>query len=393
MFATSLSLLAQDFHGPDRGVAFGVWGAVTGAAVAVGPLVGGLITSYIDWRWIFYVNVPIGIITIALTYWKTHESRNTSESKTDWWGALMLSVSLFCLVFALTEANTWGWSSTKIISLFASAVILLMIFLAYEAYSKQPILQLKLFKKPSFTGAQLAALTLSSSIFAIFLYLTLYFQDVLGYSPLQAGLRFLPTTLVMFVVAGIAGRLSSKIPGKLMISVGLLLVSLGLFMSHGLTIYSTWTHILPGFILAGFGVGMVNPSLANVAIGVVPPQESGMASGVNNTFRQVGIAGGVAVLGALLQSSIGNSLHHTIIAAHSTAVQLTNSVSAISAGESSLVIKTFPQQYHHAVSLIAHQAFINGMNDLFYITAGIALIGAISSALLIRRKDLAVYAH
>jgi predicted MFS family arabinose efflux permease len=268
-----------------------------------------------------------------------------------------------------------------------------MIFLAYETYAKQPILQLKLFKKPSFSGAQIAALTLSSSIFALFLYITLYYQDVLGYSPLQAGLRFLPTTLVIFVVAAIAGRLSSKIPGKLMISIGLLLVSLGLIMSHGLTIFSTWTHILPGFMVAGFGAGMVNPSLANVAIGVVPPQESGMASGVNNTFRQVGIAGGVAVLGALLQNSISNSLHHSIIASRLTAAQLTNSVSAISSGESSVVIKASPQQYQHSVSLVAHQAFINGMNDLFYVTAGIALAGAILSALLIRRKDLAVYTH
>jgi EmrB/QacA subfamily drug resistance transporter len=393
MFATSLSLLAQDFHGPERGVAFGVWGAVTGAAVAVGPLIGGVITSYIDWRWIFYVNLPIGLITIALTYWKTKESRNTTETKTDWWGALMLSGSLFCLIYALTEADAWGWSSTKIVTLFAVAIIVLMIFLAYETYVKQPILQLKLFRKPSFSGAQIAALTLSGSIFALFLYLTLYFQDVLGYTPLQAGLRFLPMTLIIFVVAAIAGRLSSKIPGKLMISIGLLLVSIGLLMSHGLTIYSSWTHILPGLMVAGFGAGMVNPSLANVAIGVVPPKESGMASGVNNTFRQVGIAGGVAVLGALLQNSIRNSLNHSIIASHLTATQLTNSVSAISSGESSLVVKASPLRLQHSVGIVAHQAFINGLNDLFYVTAAVALAGAILSLLLIRRKDLAVYNH
>lgn len=393
MFATSLSLLAQDFHGKERGVAFGVWGAVTGAAVAVGPLAGGLITNYFDWRWIFYVNVPIGIITVAISLWKLHESRNKSETKTDWWGAVFLSGALFCLVYGLIQANSWGWHSTAIISLFAGAVILLVIFLAIETYISQPVLKLSLFKKPSFTGAQIAAVAISGSIFALFLYITLYFQDILGYSALQAGIRFLPVTLVAFVVAAISGRLTSKIPGKWMIGVGLILIGIGLAMADGVTISSTWLHLLPGMIVAGFGIGMVNPSLANVAIGVVPPQESGMASGVNNTFRQVGIAGGIAVLGAIFETSIMNSVRNSFFAHNLSGGQLSQATSAISAGQSSQVIQHVPAQYQSSVTIAAHQAFITGFNELILVATIVALSGAVFTFLLVRKKDMAVYRH
>ena len=391
MFATSLSLLAQDFHGKDRGVAFGVWGAVTGAAVAIGPLAGGLLTNYFNWRSIFYVNLPIGIITIIISIIKLKESRNTQEKSTDWLGVIFLSGTLFCLVYALIQGNTWGWSSTRIISLFASSLIFGIIFLAIESYKRFPVLPLKLFTIPSFTGAQFAAIGISASIFAMFLYITLYFQDVLGYSALQAGVRFLPVTIVAFVVAAISGRLTSKIPGKWMIGIGLLLVSAGLAMAHGVTIYSTWTHILPGLIVCGFGIGMINPSLANVAIGVVPPQQSGTASGANNTFRQIGIAGGIAVLGAIFESSITNSLNKSVLAYHLTGQQLNQAVAAVSGGQSSEVINSTPLSYHPLVSQITHQAFITGFNELLVVTPIIALVGAIFTFALIRKKDIAVY--
>lgn len=391
MFATSLSLLAQDFHGKERGIAFGIWGAVTGAAIAIGPLLGGLITNYLTWRWIFYVNLPIGILTLVITGLRLRDSRNVKETKTDWPGAIVLSGALFCLVLGLIEANEWGWHSDTIVSLFAGAAILMVCFLGIEAYTKQPILDLKLFRKPSFTGAQIAAIGISASIFSLFLYITLYFQDILGMSALQAGIRFLPVTVVAFVVAAISGRLSSVVPGRLMIGIGLLLVAIGLAISYGVTVDTGWTHLLPGLIVSGFGIGMINPSLANVAIGVVPPQESGMASGVNNTFRQIGIAGGIAVLGALFQLSIRNTLNNSVLAQHLNANQLSNVTSAVSGGESSLVIKSSPQQYKEVVASVTHHAFITGFNELLIVTSLIALVGAIFSFAMIRRKDMATY--
>ncbi len=391
MFATSLSLLAQDFHGKDRGLAFGIWGSVTGAAVAVGPLVGGLLINYANWRWIFYVNLPIGIATLLTAYFRLHESRNTQETKTDWAGVIVLSGALFCLVFSLIKGNLWGWSSGSIISLLAASFILGVVFLGIEAYRKQPILKLSLFNIPSFTGAQLAALAISGSILSLFLYITIYFQDILGYSALQAGLRFLPITLVMFVVAGVSGRLSSRIPGKYMISVGLLLVSLGLIISGGITVASGWAHLLPGLIVAGFGIGMVNPSLANVAIGVVPPQESGMASGVNNTFRQVGIAGGIAVLGAIFQTSISHTVSSHLALLHLSKVQLANMVAAVSGGESHQAITSLPAHYQAVATTVTHQAFINGFNLILGVAAVVAIVGTVASFVLIRKKDMAVY--
>jgi EmrB/QacA subfamily drug resistance transporter len=305
MFATSLALIAQAFHGRERGTAFGIFGAVTGAAVAAGPLIGGVITSAIGWEWIFFVNLPIGAFAIALTLTQVSESRDPHATGVDWAGLLTFSGSLFLLVFALVRGNTLGWGSTEIVAMLSSAAILLVLFVVAERVQERPMLDLTLFKRPAFVGASLVAFTLSSSAFAMFLYLTLYIQDVLHYSPLQAGLRFLPTTLLMFAVAPLAGKLSVRVPIRLLLGTGLLFVSGGLLAMTLLTPTSGWTALIPGFVLQGIGVGLVNPPLASAAIGVVPPARSGMASGANSTFRQVGIATGIAALGAIFQHDLG----------------------------------------------------------------------------------------
>ncbi len=305
MFATSLALIAQAFQGRERGTAFGIFGAVTGAAVAAGPLIGGVITSAIGWEWIFFVNAPIGVLAVALTLTKVSESRDPNATGVDWAGLLTFSGSLFLLVFALVRGNTLGWGSTEIVAMLSSAAILLVLFVIAERVQTRPMLDLSLFKRPAFVGASLVAFTLSSSAFAMFLYLTLYIQDVLHYSPLQAGLRFLPTTLLMFAVAPLSGKLSVRVPIRLLLGVGLLFISGGLLAMTLVTPTSGWTALIPGFILQGIGVGMVNPPLASAAIGVVPAARSGMASGANSTFRQVGIATGIAALGAIFQHDLG----------------------------------------------------------------------------------------
>ena len=304
MFATSLALIASAFHGPERGLAFGVYGGVIGAAVAVGPVIGGVITQGIGWEWIFFVNVPIGIAAVFLTLSQVSESRDPNARGVDWIGLVTFSGALFTFVLALIKGNDKGWGSTEIVSLLAASAVLLAIFLIAELRQERPMLDLSLFKKPAFTGASLVALAISSSMFSMFLYLTLYVQDVLGYDPLQAGLRFLPITLVSFVVAPISGKLSVSVPIRLLIGSGLLLVSGGLLSMTAIDANSGWTTLIPGFVLAGAGIGMINPPLASTAVGVVHHSRSGMASGINNTFRQVGIATGVAGLGAVFQHQI-----------------------------------------------------------------------------------------
>ena len=211
MFATSLALIAQAFQGKDRGTAFGIFGAVTGGAVAVGPLVGGAITTAIGWRWIFFVNVPIGAIAIIITLTKIAESRDPTSRRIDWIGFVTFSLSLFLLVFALVRGNDDGWSSVTIVTLFVISALLMVIFLVNELKTKDPMLHLDLFKKPAVVGVSIVAFTMSASIFAMFLFLTLYVQDDLGYGPLPAGIRFLPLTLLAFIVAPFAGRATVRI--------------------------------------------------------------------------------------------------------------------------------------------------------------------------------------
>ena len=317
MFATSLALIAQAFQGKDRGTAFGIFGAITGGAVAVGPLVGGAITSGIGWRWIFFVNVPIGVLAVIVTLTRIAESKDPSKRRIDWIGFISFSASLFLLVFALVRGNDEGWSSPTIVSLLAGSAVLMAVFFVNESRSKDPMLDLSLFRRPAFVGVSLVAFTMSASIFAMFLYLTLYIQDDLGYGPLAAGVRFLPLTLLAFLVAPFAGRLTVRIHSRYLLGTGMLLIAAGLLLMAFTHPDSTWTVLLPGFIVGGAGIGMVNPVLASGAISVVQPQRSGMASGSNNTFRQVGIATGIAVLGAIFQSQI---VSHTSAALNGSAI-------------------------------------------------------------------------
>src|SRR5438105_705034 len=304
MFATSLALIAQAFHGKERGIAFGIYGGTIGAAVAVGPVVGGLITSAISWEWIFFVNVPIGVGAVILTLTQVAESRDPDATGVDWLGLLTFSGSLFLLVFALVQGNEDGWGSTKIVAYLAGSVVLIVLFVLVERAQPRPMLDLTLFRRPAFAGASIVAFAISSSMFAMFLYLTLYIQDVLGYDALHAGLRFLPITLISFVVAPFAGRLSVRVPVRALLGLGLLFVSGGLLAMTAVDATSGWTTLIPGFLIAGAGIGLINPPLASTAVGVVHYSRSGMASGINNTFRQVGIATGIAGLGAVFQHAV-----------------------------------------------------------------------------------------
>ncbi|MGZ4438992.1 MAG: MFS transporter [Gaiellaceae bacterium] len=365
MFAVSLALLAHEFHGKERGTAFGIWGATTGGAVAIGPLVGGLITETLGWRWIFLVNVPIGAAALAITLLKVEESRDPEHGGVDVPGVLTFTGGLFLLVFGLVRGNSEGWTSPQILGVLVGSVVLLLAFVLIELRSKRPMLDLHLFRRPAFVGAQVAAFTLSASAFSMFLYFTLYLQNVLGYSPLQAGLRFLPITLMSFIVAPISGKLSSHTPVRLLMGGGLAMIVVAFLLMHGLTVSSGWTALLPGFILLGAGVGLVNPPLAATAVGVVPPQSTGMGSGANSTFRQVGIATGIAALGAAFE-------HH-----------LTSALGSVGHGVASGIVP--PNLREQATA-----AFVGGMNELFLISAAIAAVGAVSSFLLIRRRDFYV---
>src|SRR6185436_8296123 len=208
------------------------------------------------------------------------------------------------LIFALVRGNAEGWGSTQIVALLIGAAVLLIVFVVVEARIARPMLDLQLFKKPTFVGASIVAFALSASMFAMFLYLTLFMQNILGFSPLEAGLRFLPITVLSFFFAALSGNLTERVPVRFLLGIGLGLVGIGLLLMTGLDAQSKWTALLPGFLLGGAGIGLTNPAIASTAVGVVEQRRAGMASGVNSTFRQVGIATGIAGLGAIFQSTI-----------------------------------------------------------------------------------------
>src|SRR3954447_8731574 len=240
MFSTSLALLAGAFIGRERGVAFGVWGATIGASVAIGPLVGGATTHGPGWEWIFFVNVPIGIAAIVFTQRKVDESRSPYARSIDWPGVVLWSAGLFLLVFGLIRGNEQGWGSAKTLIELGLAVVLIIAFLVLESRRKEPMLDLTLFRNPAFAGVSIVAFVLSASMFSMFLYLTLYIQNGLGFTPFQTGLRFLPLTVISFFVAGAAGRLTHLMPPRILFGIGLGLVGLGLLLMHGVEPDSKW---------------------------------------------------------------------------------------------------------------------------------------------------------
>jgi EmrB/QacA subfamily drug resistance transporter len=386
MFATSLALLAQAFHGRDRGLAFGVFGAITGVAVAVGPVLGGALTSGLSWRGIFYVNVPIGVLALLVIVLRVEESRDPRAAAPDWVGAITFSGGLALLVFGLIRANVEGWSSGTVLGSLAAAAVLLLAFLLVEWRQSGPMLELRLLRVPTFGGGLIAAWAISASIFSILTFLVLYLQNVLGYSAIATGVRFLPLTGAIFVTAGIAGRLTSHVPRRILIAPGFVLIGAGMLMMRGLTPRSSWTHLLAGMIVAGVGAGLVNVPLISTAVGVVGPERAGMASGINSTLRQVGIATGVAGLGSLFASQVRSA-----VTDHLTATPLGAHVHqiahAISTGGAAHALQAAPAPLRGLVADAARAGFVSGLNQILLTGAFVAFAAAVTSMVLVRERD------
>jgi EmrB/QacA subfamily drug resistance transporter len=342
MFAVSLAILAHAFPDPrERAGALAAYGATIGGTFALGPLVGGALTSGIDWQWIFLINIPLGIACLWVTYRYVTESRDPGAPRVDWLGQATLAGGLFLLVLGLLRGNEDGWGSTLIVAELAGAAVLLIAFVAVEARVKEPMLPLRLFRNPSFTGAQVAAAAISATFFAVFLYTTLYLQQVLGMSPIEAGLAYLPATVVIFLVSGATANLGERVSPRVMVAGGLGLVAVGMGLTTLAGAESSWTALLPGLLVAGVGCGLFNPALTAVALGSAPVEQSGLAAGTNDTFRQAGIAVGVAALGALVPAGA-------------------------------------------AFDPTRHVEYVSGLHDALWAGAGVAALGAIAAALLIR---------
>ncbi|WP_369263909.1 MFS transporter [Streptomyces sp. R35] len=317
MFATTLPLLGSVYQGRQRSAALGVWGAVSGGAAAVGPVLGGLLTEGPGWRWIFFVNLPVSVASVWLTLKVVPESRGPRGMRVDWAGTATFACFAGATTYGVVKAGAEGWGSAVTAVSFAVAALALAAFVAVERRAAYPLLDLSLLRKPAFIGVMTGALAFNGVAFGVLPYVSIWMQTVLGMSPVRGGLTLLPLTGASVVVAILAGKLLHGVPARLTIGGGLLLIGSGALCQAVLDAGASWTVLVPGLVLVGIGTGFVSPAIAGAALAAVPPERAGMAGGAVNTVRQLGYALGVAVFGTVLTSRMQDTLSHD--AAHTLA--------------------------------------------------------------------------
>jgi len=306
MNPATLSIIAATFPPRERGTAIGIWAGTSALALAIGPLVGGLITEHLDWSWIFFVNVPIGILAIAVSYLFIDESRDETHVRLDLPGLATSAVGLFALTYGLIEANTYGWSSTRIVGSFVLAGVSLAVFILLERRQRDPMLPLELFRSGTYTGANLVTLLVALAMFGIFFFMSLYMQNILGYSAVQAGAAFLPMTILIILVAPIAGKTSDRIGSRGLMTAGMILIATQLLMLSRLSADATYWELFPALLIGGIGMSLTMTPSAAAATRSVPVEKAGVGSAVLNSARQVGGTMGIAVMGAIIASEAGS---------------------------------------------------------------------------------------
>ena len=386
MFATALALIASAFSGRDRGVAFGAFGATTGVAVAVGPVLGGVLTSGLSWRWIFFVNIPICLLAIAIAALKVRESHDPRAGRPDWFGFVTFSLALGSLVYGLIRAGQTSWDDGRVVFCLVAAGVLLVVFVVSQLRGEHPMFDLALLRKPTFTGGLVAAFGVSASVFSLLTYLVIYVQNVLGYSAVEAGVRFLFLSGAAFVSAAVAGRLTEVVPAKWLIAPGFVVLGVGLLLIHGIQVDSSWTHLIPGLVVCGLGVGMINTPLASTAVGVVSVDRSGMASGINSTLRQVGIATGIAVLGTIFSHQVADGIRSGL-AGTPAAGQSDQVAGAVTGGQVDSVLQAAPPGVRDQIAAVATSSFVDALNHITVIAMVVAFVCAAVCFATIRQQD------
>jgi EmrB/QacA subfamily drug resistance transporter len=373
LYAVGPALIGHEFRGKARGMAFGVFGGVSGLAIALGPVIGGALTSGPGWRWIFLVNVPVGLVAIALTLLRVRESRNPRAHGADWVGLVIFSAALALLVFALLRGNAEGWTSPMIVSMIAGAVLALVVFGYVErARGPRAMFDLSLFGNRTFVGIALTALFANmAAIPAVFFEISAV-QNLLHFSPWDTGIRFLPLTLTLFVFSALAGALTGRVSMRVLVFLACAFIAAGLALVVLADEHTAWTVLIPSMVVGGVGLGMFQPLRAATSIGVTEPERAGMASGINETFQQVGVAIGIAALGAFFS--------HRVAAAFGGSAADSELVAA---GQLDAVGKAGP-----GVLGDARHAFVAGFHETMLVCAGFAVIAAVIGLLMIRGKDL-----
>jgi EmrB/QacA subfamily drug resistance transporter len=351
MMPATLSIISATFDARERGMAIGIWAGVSALALAIGPLLGGIITEHISWNWIFYVNVPIGVLAVIAAIFVVPESRDTSrEQRLDLPGLLTSGIGLLALVYALIEGHQYGWTSARIIGLFVVAAVALAAFVLLEMHQRLPMLDLTLFRNGTFLGANIVAILVTLAMFGIFVFFPIYMQTFRGWSPIQAGAALLPWTLMVVIFAPIAGKLSDRVGSRWLMAGGMTVVAACCLLLSTVTLHSTFWNMLPAFLLGGLGMSFVMTPMSAAAMGAAPVAKAGVASGVLNTFRQVGVALGIAITGAIVanRAAAAASGGATPPEAFVHGLTFAMRVSAVICFGAAIVAATLVRRYRHA---------------------------------------------
>jgi EmrB/QacA subfamily drug resistance transporter len=308
MNPATLSIITATFPPRLRGTAIGIWAGISALALAIGPLVGGILTQDIHWSWIFFINIPVGVAGVIAARVFIDETKDTSrEQRLDLPGLLSSGIGLFALTYGLIETNSHSWGSARVLGLFAIAFASLAVFVMLELRQRVPMLDLTLFKNPAFSGANTVMFLVGLAMFGIFFYNSLFLQRVLGYGAIKTGATFLPMTMLIIFVAPLAGRIADRVGARWLMAGGMLLLTGSLLLFATLDQRSTWWAILPGLLVGGFGMATVMAPTTATAMSAVPVEKAGVGSAVINSMRQVGGSLGIAVMGALLATSVSVS--------------------------------------------------------------------------------------
>jgi EmrB/QacA subfamily drug resistance transporter len=376
MMPATLSIITNAFPAQERGKAIGTWAGVSALALAIGPVVGGFLVENVSWQSIFFLNLPVAALAIVVTLFSTHESRDeTAAQSVDFAGVASITIGLSALVLALVEGNGWGWGSPRVLALFAAAVVALAAFAVVETRVANPMVDFRFFRSKSFLGANIVAFIVSFAMLAMFFFIALYMQNVRGYSPLQAGVRFLPSTVVIIFMGPIAGRLSDRVGPRPLMSLGLLLTAGSLFWQGHLAVDTAYGFLAGAFVLMGLGMGMIMSPMSTAAMNAVDVTKAGVASGVLSMSRMVGGTFGVAAMGALI-SGLGRSKIDDLLPAlpDDARQKLADGLGAGATGGSGAT--------HDAVQ----QAFLYALNDGLRIAAVVSAAGALIAWVLIDKR-------
>ena len=400
MMSLSLTIVTASFPEKQRGLALGIWSSVVGLAISGGPLIGGALVDSLGWRSIFLINIPFGILAILLGIFFIQESKRNRNESIDFLGFVLSTASIFTMVLALIQKemhNNYLWTDWHILSLLGFSVILFIAFVITERVVKNPMIELSIFKNGAFNGANIAAFVLGAGLYGGFTYLTILMQNYMGYSAFETGVKMLLISGFTILLGPLAGIISGKIGNRWLISGALFIGAIGILMiRHMIKVPFEWSYLLPGFILLGISNALVNPPIANAAMSSVDKKQVGMASGILNVFRQVGISFGVVILGIKLTDGYTRSLDKHIIEIQNMDSEFKNQLldvfhktgafagSQIFESKQAEAFKQLPA--FEDIKNIAFNAFNAGIKDVDLVVAIFLLIGSLASALFIRKR-------